>query len=93
MLQSLESSASLQCLFKKHIQPVLQDFRTSVDTWSLCSPERFIFGAILTHAGTHLITRWVKKLSAFVASSSLSCSQVLELHDSKPTEADHNFYY
>jgi hypothetical protein len=52
MLQSLEASTSLQDLFKKHIQPVLQDLRVSVDSWSLCSPERFIFEAILTYGGT-----------------------------------------
>jgi hypothetical protein len=53
MLQTVETSTSLQDLFKKHIQPVLQDFRASADSWSLSSPERFIFEAILTYAGTH----------------------------------------
>ncbi|GFG28909.1 hypothetical protein Cfor_12253 [Coptotermes formosanus] len=51
-LQSIEGCRSLQELFKRHIEPMLQEFEASSDSWSLCSPERFIFEAILTYAGS-----------------------------------------
>ena len=53
-LQSIEGCPSLQELFKRHVEPVLQEFEASADSWSLCSPERFIFEAILTYAGKGL---------------------------------------
>ena len=51
-LQSIEGCPSLQELFKRHVEPLLQEFEASADAWSLCSPERFIFEAILIYAGT-----------------------------------------
>jgi hypothetical protein len=58
MLQSIETCASLEELFEKHIEPMLRELQASVDSWSLCSAERFIFEAILTYAGTctHLLS-------------------------------------
>jgi hypothetical protein len=53
-LQSIEGCPSVQELFKRHVEQVLQEFEASADSWSLCSPERFIFEAILTYAGTGL---------------------------------------
>lgn len=79
MLQSVETCTSLQNLFEKHLQPVLQEFQVSADSWSLCSPERFIFEALLIYAGTHI------KLSAFMKSGSLSCLQMLQFHNGKQT--------
>ncbi|XP_021931973.1 dynein assembly factor 5, axonemal isoform X2 [Zootermopsis nevadensis] len=52
MLQSVETCTSLQNLFEKYLQPVLQEFQVSADSWSLCSPERFIFEALLIYAGS-----------------------------------------
>jgi hypothetical protein len=55
MLQSIETCSSLEELFKKHIEPMLHELQASVDSWSLCSPERFIFEAILTYAGMYTL--------------------------------------
>ncbi|XP_069682161.1 dynein axonemal assembly factor 5 isoform X2 [Periplaneta americana] len=60
MLEKIDECSSLQELFKKHVQPVLEMLQNSVASWSLHSPERFIFEAILCHAGSvlglHLVT-------------------------------------
>ncbi|XP_067005743.2 dynein axonemal assembly factor 5 [Anabrus simplex] len=50
-LRQLCGFSSSSDLFKKHIRAVLEDFTTSVDSWSLCSPQRFIFEALLLQAG------------------------------------------
>jgi hypothetical protein len=57
MLQSIETCSSLEELFEKHIEPMLHELQASVDSWSLCSAERFVFEAVLTYAGTctHLL--------------------------------------
>ncbi|PSN32857.1 Dynein assembly factor 5 [Blattella germanica] len=50
-LQLMEGRCSVQDLFKKYVQQVLEQYKCSADSWAIYSAERFIFEAILTYSG------------------------------------------
>ncbi|KAJ9573896.1 hypothetical protein L9F63_008756, partial [Diploptera punctata] len=50
-LQLMERCCSVHDLFKRHVQPILEQYKASSDSWAIFSAERFIFEAILTYSG------------------------------------------